>query len=179
MGILGFSVEEKIAAEMKKEFGQWPPLNTSSKGDITRQARILLGMYQDGVISGKIEPYNTEKTGIMQPQRAYLNQRSMLPDNVVIAFLESLQILVFRGEIDLKHLNPLEAKTKAKTTDTAKKTKEMIENWTPETIKSVFDFDLPEMINRNIKFLSISIIGAGVIYFLYTQKKGEENARTT
>lgn len=116
MGILGLSVEEKIASGMQNVYAHSGVLADYSKGDLTRQAKALLANYQQGILSGSIGVITPDDYPNEIKIKDLLYDTTGFPMVVIIAFMTALYQLVQNGDIELKHLDPRQKDVKTATT---------------------------------------------------------------
>lgn len=171
MGIFNLTVEEKIADWILDHYAGTGIFADSQKSDLARQAKVLLGMYQDAVISGELPVYDSRDANKTDTVNNYLYHKSDLPYKNVVAFTQSLSANVKSGKIALKHINPLEKETAPKTTASVKNITETVSDYTPEALKSVLNTDIPAWIQKNALFFGIAGASIFGIYILLNRQE--------
>jgi len=170
MGFFNWSVEEKLANHTIDTYHPLGVLTEYNEAELYAMYKALLGMYQEGVLEGTIEPYGPDTIAENETANLYLIERSQMPAEIVGSFREALIDLTQAGTLEVKHINPREEHTKAPTTQ--------IDitpgDFTPPALKSVLDVDLPKFLTTNLALLGVIAVAGAIVF---TQMRGANYGR--
>lgn len=179
MGILNLTIEEKVADLVFQQYGNNSP--NLSKSELVKMIRPILAIYQEGLTEGVYKPFNGEifsDGGEVyqennQKIRSYIYQRSGIDPFVIITTMNALYIGVQNGIISVKEIDPT-LQNITRETSAINTAKAAIEQYTPKTIASILNFDVPEFISKNL----LTIAGLGIVsIIIINQLKKPLNAQ--
>lgn len=176
MGIFNLTLNEKIADAALSWAEKYGIQVDFSKDELITYAKSVIPIYQNAVVAGTIPVYSdtlplSEKDKITD----ILISTTGLPGGAIYWILQGLFYGVQYGDIQAKELQPNIVGIKRVTaTDPTK----FIEQYTPKSLFSILNFDVPQFVEKNLLLLSATGI-IGIILINQLKKKGVTHGRIT